>query len=547
MHAEVTPEINLVLAQLNFFVGDIDGNANKIIDAVKAVSEKHSADCLVCPELALTGYPPEDLLLRDDFHQRVTAALVRIQQAVDETEITCIVGAPYRDAVKINNAAIVCQPGKPQIIYAKRHLPNYGVFDEKRYFTEGNEPIVLQCAGAKLGLLICEDCWHEAPARDLKELGADAIITINASPFDMHKASKRQELLYARANECQLPFIYVHCVGGQDEVVFDGGSMAVNRQGELMVTGLYFEEQLLPVTLQKQSNEYYDVVKQTQPLSVIEPLQQIYSALVLGVRDYVAKNGFNQVIIGSSGGVDSALTAAIAVDAVGAENVLAVFMPSRYTSALSQSCHQALCAELKIASHSIPIENCFQAFKNSLNHYITEDEASITQQNIQARIRGVMLMAFSNDQHRMVLTTGNKSEIAVGYATLYGDMAGGFAVLKDVPKTLVYQLCEYRNTQSPAIPEAIIHRAPTAELAAGQKDTDSLPPYDVLDAILEDYVEHDKSPEDIVAKGFSESDVVRVIKMVKCNEYKRRQAPPGVRITSRAFGRERRYPISNGF
>lgn len=538
--------VNLVMAQLNFLVGDIEGNAKKILTATTQAKSHFQADCLICPELALTGYPPEDLLLRDDCHQRVRLAIEKLHQEIQSLrEISLIFGCPQRENQRIYNAACIIQPGKRPQFYYKQCLPNYGVFDEKRYFTPGTQSCFVELHGTKLGILICEDLWEAQPSIDLQTQNCTGVIVLNASPFDIHKGTQRQLLLSQRARTHHCPYIYVHCVGGQDEFVFDGGSLAVNADGEVAVAGNYFEEELIPVRMTSEIPAHID--KQMAAIAAIDPIAQAYSALVLGVRDYVRKNGFTSVLIGLSGGIDSALTATIAVDALGAENVFGLFMPSRYTSELSRSANQHFVENLKVHCDNIAIEKCYQAFLDTLATPFKGYREDITEENLQARIRGTLLMAIANKKNHLVLTTSNKSESAVGYTTLYGDMAGGFAVIKDVPKTLVYQLCDYRNQVELVIPSVIIHRAPTAELAPNQKDSDSLPAYDILDAILEYYVEHDKSLEDIVAHGYAKDVVEKVIRLVKRAEFKRRQAPPGVRITSKAFGCERRYPITSGF
>lgn len=533
----------LVMAQLNCLVGDIEGNTEKILAAARQAKARFQADCVICPELAITGYPPEDLLMRQDFLERCDAALQVLSQELED--ISMIVGHPVKTEQGLYNAASFIQPQQPIVTYYKQHLPNYGVFDEKRYFIKGRESAVIECAGLKIGLLICEDLWDPQPAAKLQALACDCVVVINASPYDIHKAKQRHLLLAQRARENACPYLYVHCVGGQDEFVFDGGSLAVNADGHIAVAAEYFQEELIPVNLSL--NGDVTIEKQSTPLPELEPIKHTYAALVLACRDYVRKNGFEKVLLGSSGGIDSALTAAIAVDALGKDQVTAVFMPSRFTSDLSASCHQALVNGLEIAAQQIAIEQCYQACLETLTPFFDNKAEDITEQNIQARLRGLILMALSNKHNAMLLATGNKSEMAVGYSTLYGDMAGGFSVLKDVSKTLVYQLCEYRNQVSPVIPEAIIHRAPTAELAQNQADTDSLPEYHILDQILEHYVEHDRGVDAIVAHGFELAVVQQVIAMVNRTEYKRRQSAPGVRITARAFGRERRYPITSGF
>lgn len=538
------PSLRITTAQLDFCVGDITGNTAKIISAIKEAREKLKSDVVVFPELALSDYPPGDLLLRADFHQQIKMALQEIKKQTKN--IYVIVGYPHKINKKIYNAACVFHNQKLIKHYYKQCLPNSGVFNEKRYFTSGNKPCVFKAGKTKIGLIICEDIWHPDPSRQSAQAGAELIICINASPFDMQKYSRRKRMIRARVFKNKIPIIYAHRVGGQDDLIYDGGSMAMNIDCEICANANFFKEQLWSVDI----DTHKPVKIIPQKLSKIPTLEEaVYQALVLGVRDYVNKNNFPGVLIGLSGGIDSSLTAAIAVDALGTDRVEVIAIPSRYTSDLSMRLLKDQIKKLKIKSTIISLEPAFKAFTKSLakTKAFVDKTPEKTEENIQARCRGIILMAFSNKTGKMVLTTGNKSEMATGYATLYGDMAGGYAPLKDVYKTLVFKLARYRNSISPVIPEEIITRPPTAELAANQTDQDSLPPYDVLDKILEMYVEKDMSVSDIIATGFDKKTVQRVIKLVNCNEYKRRQSAPGPRVTPRAFARERMYPITSKF
>ncbi len=537
----MSTRLRIAAAQLNLCVGDVRGNARKIIAAAHQARDELHADVVVFPELALTGYPPEDLLLRADLHAQVRGGIEELKRGING--IAVVFGYPHQEDHHLYNAAALLRDGAIVARYFKQHLPNYGVFDEKRYFTAGDQACVVDIKGVPTALSICEDIWMPGPIRQAREAGARLFININASPFHLAKGEERVELLKQRAQQGEMPIVYVNLVGGQDELVFDGESLAVDAQGQLMLRAPAFAEGLFPLDLQVNGEIVVQPGECRAPLS---EEQSAYQALVLGVRDYVNKNGFNGVVIGVSGGIDSALTLAIAVDALGAERVEAVLMPSRYTASISVEDGKAVADALGVKYSLISIEPAFQAFLDSLKGEFAGLAAEVTEENIQARCRGVILMAIANKKRNIVLSTGNKSEMSVGYATLYGDMAGGFAPLKDVPKLLVYRLAEYRNRIKPVIPRRTFERAPTAELAPGQKDTDSLPPYSVLDPILKMYVEQDKRTEDIVAAGFDEQTVRRVIRMVDRNEYKRRQAAPGVRITQRAFGRDRRYPITWG-
>jgi len=530
------------MAQLNLLVGDVEGNIEIMINAAHRARDEYQADLVVFTELAVTGYPPEDLLLRADLHMQVLKGLTMLRRSVSGIDV--VVGYPASEGHALYNAASLIRDGEIIATYHKQHLPNYSVFDEKRYFSPGEKPCVVDIKGVPVGITICEDIWMSEPARQAADAGAKMLININASPFHSNKRSEREDAVKQRALETKVPAIYVNTVGGQDELVFDGASFVVDEKGQITQSAPSFEEGLYPVDFQ------LDNTVQPVPAEVMSPMSEeesIYKALVLGVRDYIGKNNFKGVIIGLSGGIDSALTTTIAVDAIGKERVEAVMMPSRYTADISIEDAQQQAEVLGLEYHVISIESVFETFLDSLEQEFSGLEPDVTEENIQARCRGVILMAIANKKRKIALTTGNKSEMAVGYATLYGDMAGGFDVLKDVPKTLVYRLAACRNKLSAVIPQRVLDRAPSAELAPDQKDEDSLPPYDILDPVLEMYVEEDRSVEDIVAAGFDESVVRRVIRMVDRNEYKRRQAAPGVRITRRAFGRDRRYPITSGY
>jgi len=534
--------VKLAMAQLDFLVGDIEGNSNKIIAACKKAKQANN-QLIVFPELALTGYPPEDLLLRPELYTRCDVALKKIVNAVSDIDV--VLGYPKQTAAGLLNVAGVIQSGKITHEYAKQTLPNYKVFDEKRYFTAGNEACVVNIAGIPMGLTICEDVWVDEPVPQAVKAGAKCIINLNASPYHINKSQLRKKVIADHARTNHVPVVYTNLIGGQDELVFDGESFVVNDQGNVVRRAPAFVEDLYSVDLEW-DGERVEVPEQ-ECAEFLEELESIYSALVTGVRDYVHKNGFKGAVIGLSGGIDSALTLAIAVDALGAEHVEAVSMPSRYTADMSIEDARQECKNLGIDIEIVPIETTFNAFLDLLNPLFKDMPADTTEENIQARCRGILLMAISNKKRKMVLTTGNKSEMAVGYATLYGDMAGGFAVLKDVLKTRVYALSNWRNQQSLVIPQRVIDRPPSAELAPNQKDSDSLPDYAILDPILERYIELDQCAKEIIAAGFVDKDVKRVMYLVDTTEYKRRQAPPGVRITERAFGRDRRYPVTSGF
>jgi len=533
--------MKLCMGQINTLVGDWQGNVQRVIAVCHEAAKTTPRGCVVFPELTLTGYPPEDLLLRPAIGQLTQNALDQLCRELP-TDQWVIVGYPRQTERGLFNAAGVIHNGKVIAEYHKRYLPNYQVFDEVRYFTPGEEPCVVAIDGINVGLTICEDIWNLEPAAMAKAAGAELLINLNASPFHRGKQRERWDLLAERAQSNQFPIVYVNQVGAQDELVFDGGSFAVNASGELVCAAPDFEEGSWWLDIN--GTESGVVIEQGMLSPVLDDLAAVWQALVLGVRDYVNKNGFPGVVLGLSGGIDSAVTVAVAVDALGPERVHAVMMPFKYTAFMSIEDAELEASALGISYRSISIAPLYDSFMASLSDEFAGLAPNITEENLQARCRGVLLMSISNKKNLLVLTTGNKSELAVGYSTLYGDMAGGFDVLKDCPKMLVYALARYRNTLGHCIPERVITRPPSAELAPGQKDEDSLPPYEVLDAIIEWYVERDASPADIVAKGFSLEDVARVVRLIDLNEYKRRQAPVGVRITQRGFGRDRRYPIT---
>jgi NAD+ synthase (glutamine-hydrolysing) len=535
-------KLRILVAQLNLLVGDIEGNRDKVISAALAARKGQSADLVVFPELTLTGYPPEDLLLRPELTERTRAALSQI--AAETREVALILGYPKAEVGGLFNVAGLVSDGRVVAEYAKQLLPNYSVFDEKRYFRPGRDPCVLDFKGVRIGLSVCEDAWEEGPTRQAIDAGAELLVIINASPYHTGKAPEREDLIRFRAREHGVPIVYANLIGGQDELVFDGGSFVVDGKGDMVRRAPFFEEASLAVDFELEDGP--------RPLpGAVEPVPEeedaVYHALVLGVRDYVRKNGFHGAILGLSGGIDSALALAVAVDALGPEQVEVVQMPSRYTAEMSVDDALEQARTLGVEASIIPIEPAFEAFLGMLEEEFAGRPADVTEENIQARCRGIILMAISNKKGKILLTTGNKSEMAVGYATLYGDMAGGFAPLKDLFKTLVYRLARFRNRRSSAIPERVIRRPPSAELRPDQTDQDSLPDYDLLDAVLKRYIEDDESVAQIVADGFPEVEVRRIARLVDRNEYKRRQAPPGVRVTCRAFGRDRRYPITSRF
>jgi NAD+ synthase (glutamine-hydrolysing) len=535
--------LRIAMGQLNMLVGDVVGNTEKLINAAQQARNDLGAHLIAFPELALTGYPPEDLLFRNDLLSQAETQLAVL--AKETREIDVIVGHPQRRAGKLYNAASLLRAGRVHTTYFKQHLPNYGVFDEKRYFVAGVESCIVDVRGTAVGITICEDIWEAGPVEKAAQAGAKVVININGSPYHLNKGNERVEIVAERARAGKVPIVYVNLVGGQDELVFDGESFVLNAAGVVTQRAAAFEEGLFVVDVDTDTTPMVPVPAKLTPL--LDEVESAYRAIVLGVRDYINKNGFNGAVLGLSGGIDSGLTLAIAVDAIGAERVQAVMMPSRYTASMSLEDARAEAEALGVDYRVIPIEPMFEAFVQSLAEQFRGLSADTTEENIQARIRGVLLMAISNKSGKIVLATGNKSEMAVGYATLYGDMVGGFAAIKDVPKTMVYRLAHYRNHVAPVIPQRMIERPPSAELAPDQEDTDTLPPYDLLDTVLERYVEQDQGYQDIVNAGFDAKIVAKVLTMVDRNEYKRRQAAPGVRITPRAFGRDRRYPITSGF
>jgi NAD+ synthase (glutamine-hydrolysing) len=535
--------LRIALAQLDFIVGDVAGNTQRVIDtSAKARDELH-ADLILFPELTLCGYPPEDLLFHNGLRRQLAVGIERLRGEV--RGIGAIVGYPdYTDA-GIYNAAMLIRDGSILANYHKQELPNYKVFDEKRYFKHGAGTTVVELNGIRTAILICEDVWEPGPAIAAKAAGAQLIVVINGSPYSLHYQERRESVVRDRIVATGLPVVYLNLLGGQDELVFDGGSFVMNAQGEVVQRFPHFKEGLFVVDVDLKDDR---AVPRSGVVERPESEEEsVYGALVLGVRDYVGKHRFPGIVLGLSGGVDSALTLAIAVDALGADHVHAVMMPSRYTSQMSLDDAKEQATLLGVRYDVLPIEQMFEAALATLKDLFAGRPVDAAEENIQARCRGLLLMGISNKTGRMVLTTGNKSEMAVGYATLYGDMAGGFAPIKDCSKMLVYRLVNYRNSVGRVIPQRVIDRPPSAELRPDQKDTDSLPPYEVLDAILELFIEEDLSVDDISARGFDRAVVGRILEMVKRNEYKRRQAPPGVRISNRAFGRDWRYPITSGY
>lgn len=570
--------VRIALGQIDVCVGDLEGNAKKILDYISLAKEL-GVDILCFPELSVTGYPPEDLLLKPSFIEDNLGALDRIREASES--ITVVVGFADRDD-DIYNAAAIIHDKRLVDIYHKRYLPNYGVFDENRYFQSGLRAPVYRLGELIFGVNICEDIWYPGdPTREQALLGnAQLIINISSSPYHVSKVRLREQMLRVRALDYSVILAFCNLVGGQDELVFDGHSVVINERGDVVARAGGFREEMLVVDINinrvfrsrlhdpRRRKEKYALELESRRAEVVEvggfaekekpPIttgvadfleleEEVFRALVLGTRDYVTKNGFKKVVIGLSGGIDSSLVAVIATEALGKENVIGVSMPSRYSSESSITDAQLLSKNLGIELLSIPIEKAFGAYLDTLSDVFRGKEQDVTEENIQARIRGNILMALSNKFGWLVLTTGNKSEMSVGYCTLYGDMVGGFAVLKDVPKTFVYRLSEFYNRWKgrEVIPKSVLEKPPSAELRPGQKDTDTLPPYDVLDPILKAYVEEDLGIEEIAALGFDEGLVRRVVRMVDLNEYKRRQAPPGIKITPRAFGKDRRFPITN--
>ncbi len=539
--------IRIALVQYNAAVGDLTGNA-ALVRRYAEKAESENAEIIIFPEMCLCGYPPEDLLLRPQFLDDTDTALNSL--AIGWTNSVLMVGFAERQGEDLYNSMAVIQGGKVAAVYRKGLLPNYGVFDEKRYFMAGFEPVVFEYKGLKFALTICEDIW--SPDWLEKFLGNrqfDAVVNISASPFHAGKIAQRHEIVGACARQFKTPVFYCNLVGGQDELVFDGRSLIAEHTGRILAQAKLFEDDILYADLSKADHKIAIKVNDAVHLPEDDTVVEVYQALVTGTRDYVRKNGFQKAVIGLSGGIDSALTAAIAVDALGSENVIGITMPSRFNLAETRDDAKRLAENLGIEFYSLPIEKVLKEFSSTLSAVPSWDEKGLAYENLQARIRGSMMMSLSNQKGWLVLTTGNKSETAVGYCTLYGDMAGGFAVIKDVPKTLVYQLSDYVNrvALSERIPQSIIDRVPTAELRDNQKDSDSLPEYDVLDRILQGYIEQEKSPSKLIAEGFSEHVVKRVFRMVDLAEYKRRQSPPGVKITPRAFGKDRRMPITNKY
>ncbi len=530
--------MRVAIAQLNQVLGDLAGNARRLKDAVDA-GQRGGADLVATPELSLCGYPPEDLLLRRAFLDACATELAALAAGIRGA--TALIGFPESRDGRRYNAMAVVRDGRVAGVYRKMQLPNYTVFDEERYFEPGTEACVFDVAGVRVATIICEDVWFPGPAARARAAGAELIIVPNGSPYHTRQQALRQEQVAARARETGVPIVYVNRVGGQDELVFDGASFVADAAGEVV--------QQFPAWHEAIALAEFDGASPRTVRGGLDPRLEahVYDALVMGVRDYVDKNRFPGVLLGLSGGIDSALTLAIAVDALGRERVRALMLPSRYNASISLEDARGMAGILGVRYDEIPIEPVFAAFLEVLREEFRGAAVDATEENIQARIRGTLLMALSNKFGAIVLTTGNKSEMAVGYATLYGDMAGGFAVLKDISKTLVYRLSRYRNSLGRVIPERIITRPPSAELRADQTDQDSLPPYDVLDAILEAYVEQDRSPAEIVAQGFDPDAVRKVVRLIKVNEYKRRQAAVGIRITPRGFGKDWRYPITSAW
>ena len=553
--------LQLCIAQLNFVVGDMAGNARKIIDAAQQAYAQ-GARVLVTPELAICGYAAEDLLLRPAFIDACDDALKTVARELAGLKgMHVVLGHPEGGGIqsksvaitkRFNRATVLCE-GQVLASYAKQELPNYQVFDERRYFTPGHEACVFEVDGVKLGLLICEDAWFEEPAQKSRDAGAQVLLVLNASPFHVGKGLEREVQMARRVTTCRLPLVYAHLVGGQDEVIFEGRSFAMNAQAEVVARAPAFKEclQFVDVLSTKGSAAVQLTGREVVPESSWE--EDLWHALVLGIRDYLGKNGFPGAILGLSGGIDSALVLALAVDAIGADKIHAVMMPSPYTADISWIDAREMVKRLNVQYDEISIAPLFEGFKTALADQFKGLAEDTTEENIQARVRGTLLMAMSNKTGAIVLTTGNKSEMATGYCTLYGDMAGGFAVIKDVVKTQVFRLAEWRNQNDPygtgscPIPERIITRPPSAELRADQKDQDSLPPYEVLDAIVQRYMENDEGISALEADGFERADVEKVTRLIKLNEYKRRQSPVGIRVTHRSFGKDWRYPITNRF
>lgn len=535
--------ISVGIIQENPIVGDIEGNLNLAISAIEDLSSNGSPDIFLFSEMFITGYPPEDLILRDDLLKHAYDAVKRLSEVKPESFV--VIGYPKKEGDLIYNCAGVLRNHSIITEYKKQELPNYEVFDEKRYFEPGSSPGIFEVSGLRVALSVCEDIWHEKVIKQAYDNKADLILNINASPYHLKKIENRKELLINHSSKYSLPIVYANQIGGQDELVFDGTSMAIDGRGKQVIQLAKFKKDLKTIIFEDKEGCLEAHSEMIIPDD--NELEEVYQALVVGARDYIEKNKFPGAIIGSSGGIDSALTAAIAADAIGADKVRTFMMPFEYTSDMSIEDAAELANNLGIKHSTIPIGQIYDSFSCSLEDEFSGKEKDITEENLQSRCRGVILMALSNKSGDLVLTTGNKSETAVGYSTLYGDTAGGFCVLKDVPKTMVYELSKYRNTISKVIPERIIERPPSAELAPDQKDSDSLPDYDILDKIIELYVEQDKSKEEIANIGVDKKIVDRVIRLIDLSEYKRRQAPLGVKITSRGFGKDRRYPITNKF
>ena len=533
----------IATAQMNGIVGDILLHCKQVIQLSKQARIEHNADVIMFPELTLTGYPPEDLLLHAGLQWRVHKAYEQIKAEVKD--IAVVIGFPDYVNDKIYNAVSFLYNGKELGRYHKQCLPNYRVFDEKRYFAQGKDAVVVEFKGAEFGLTICEDLWVGGPLEQCVKAGAEIILNINASPYNTTKIKQRDEIVIKQSKDLETPIVYGNWVGGQDELVFDGSSIVSNSKGEIVQRMASFEEGLMISEFTLESGRWDPIPVESEIADNFH--KEVWDALVLCTKDYVNKNKFKGIVLGLSGGIDSSVTMAIAVDALGADRVHAVMMPSKYTSDLSKDEAARQAEWMNVKYDNMAIEGMYNATVEALQAILAGTEPGVTEENIQARCRGVMLMAISNKTGNMVLTTGNKSEMAVGYCTLYGDMNGGFAPIKDCLKTLVYDLAKYRNTISLVIPEAVIERPPSAELRFDQKDSDSLPDYDILDAILTAFIEEDKSVEQIVALGFDIEVVKRILHLVKRNEYKRRQAPPGVRVSPRAFGKDWRYPITSGY
>jgi len=536
--------LRIALAQLDLLVGDVHGNAARVINTARQARTDLKADLVLFPELSLSGYPPEDLLLHRGFRRQIEAGLAKVREEVQDVSV--MIGFPEYAGTAIYNSAALIGGGIVAAIHRKAELPNYKVFDEKRYFQPGAQPSVVDVQGFRCGLLVCEDIWEPEEAQMARSDGAELLIVINASPYEIHKQRERETVARARVLDVGLPMAYVNMIGGQDELIFDGNSFVMNAEGAVVMRAPAFLEGTFSVDFVRESRGR--VVPQPGHIEPeLSDEASVYGALVVGVRDYVNKHGFPGVVMGLSGGIDSALTLAIAVDALGADRVHAVMMPSRYTSSMSLDDAREQAQLLGVKYSVLSIESMFEATLATLKNEFAGRPPDATEENIQSRCRMLLLMGISNKTGKMLLTTGNKSEMAVGYATLYGDMAGGFAPIKDCSKMLVYRLSAYRNAGGRVIPQRVIDRPPSAELRPDQKDSDSLPSYEVLDAILEAFIEEDLSVDEIEARGFDRTTVGRVLDLVKRNEYKRRQAPPGVRVSRRAFGRDWRYPITNGY